>query len=103
MSLGVCLGSLSLYFAFLPYFTNTTKSKVSTTLSAEESLLYAAIVGSLYWVAGLSAILYPGTDWFDPGDTEGGLQKGLFPTMIAAVWVGCWLEVRRFRGKMKDT
>lgn len=94
MSLGTLLSLTSVYFAF----------KAGTASLAEagwkQNLLYSGLIGSYYCFAGLTSILYPGTDWFDPGDTVGGAQKWLFPAQIAGVWLGCWLEVRRL-GKIK--
>lgn len=93
MSLGVLLASMSLYFAFRPAFS-------SAKLDARDSLLYAATIGSFYCTAGLSAILYPGTDWKDPGIDVGGAQPFLFSGVVAAMWVGYGLEVARL-GKAK--
>ncbi|KAF2807069.1 uncharacterized protein BDZ99DRAFT_448803 [Mytilinidion resinicola] len=70
MSLGVLLGALTLYYTWrTPYLTPTFS--VATTVSAavatrKDSITTAALLGSLYWVAGVSAIWYPGTAWVDP-------------------------------------
>ena len=91
MSLGVCLSATSLYFAFKPS-TNVAE--------ARKGLLYAAMIGSYYCFAGMTAILYPGADWYDPPQTPASPQKWMFPTQIVVLWIGCWLEVRRL-GKTK--
>ena len=88
MTLGVMLSSMSLYFAFRPSFPGFS-------ILAKESYWYSALIGSFYCAAGLSAILYPGTDWKDPGIEVGGAQKFLFSGVVAAMWVGYGLEVAR--------
>lgn len=88
MSLGVLLAASSLYFAFKPALSG---SKVD----ARDSMFNAAAIGSLYCLAGLTAILYPGTDWKDPDITIGGRQRELFMAIPVMMWVGYWLEVRR--------
>ena len=94
MSIGVLLCSMSLYFAFHAAF-----SKMSIT-DAKESALYAATIGSFYCAAGMSAILYPGADWQDPGMEEVG-QKYLFSGIVVAMWVAYALEMARL-GKTKS-
>ena len=88
MSLGVCLATASLYFAFRP-------SLPKSTISPKESVFVAAVIGSFYCLAGLSAILYPGTDWYDPGLESSSIQKVLFPATIGMMWIGYFLEVSR--------
>lgn len=53
------------------------------------------MVGSLYWITGLSAILYPGTKWVDPEFDEGAPQRNIFLVHFVVVWIGWWLEMRR--------
>ncbi|KAK4541756.1 hypothetical protein LTR36_007465 [Oleoguttula mirabilis] len=90
MSLGICLASASLYFAFQPVFSGSK-------LDARDSLFYSAAIGSFYCLAGISAIFYPGTDWKDPDISVGGEQKYLFSGIVAAMWVGYALEMARMR------
>lgn len=45
-------------------------------------------MGSLYWVAGLSAILYPGTLAVDPEFGEGFPQFWVFVGGLVMPWVG---------------
>lgn len=54
MTLGALLASTSLFFLFRPAVSVTRQ---------KENALYAAVIGSFYCAAGLSAILYPGTAW----------------------------------------
>jgi hypothetical protein len=59
MSLGLLLGLVTAWY--------TSKAAEARRqgyhAEAKEALWVAAVVGSLYWVAGCSAILYPGTLW----------------------------------------
>ncbi len=57
----------------------------------------AAIFGSLYYIAGLSAILYPGTLAVDPEFGEGFPQFWLFAGMTGLPWLGYLLESRSLR------
>ena len=88
MSLGVCLAVASIYFTFRPSLPNNT-------ISPKESVFAAAMIGSFYCFAGCTAILYPGTDWHDPEYPNQRAQMVLFPGVVAMMWVGYLLEVRR--------
>ena len=59
MSMGLGLGFATLFYTWR---TGTLRS----TEMVKDSLFTAAIFGSIYWVTGLSAILYPGTLAVDP-------------------------------------
>lgn len=76
MSLGLALGILSAYYTWRP------------TAFPKDSLRTAAIFGSLYYVAALSAILYPGTLAVDPEFGQGFPQLGLFLAMTGLAWLG---------------
>ncbi|KAL1584947.1 hypothetical protein WHR41_06152 [Cladosporium halotolerans] len=93
MSLAVLLALTSTYFAFRPAFTALSKAE------ERHSVIMAAVSGSLYCGAGLSAILYPGTDWFDAEfRREGVSQREVFAGVVGLCWVAGWLEVRRIGG-----
>jgi hypothetical protein len=94
MSMGLTLGLLTQYFIWRPVF--------SSKVNAEDSLFSAALVGSLYWITGISAILYPGTRWIDPEFGDGAPQLIVFPVHLAVVWVGYFLERRRLNS-LKDS
>jgi hypothetical protein len=73
MSLGVLLALASTYYAFRPAFSNLTPRE------AKDSVLTATLIGSMYCVAGISAIFYPGTHWFDPEfEMKGMTQRDIF-------------------------
>ncbi|KAK3674699.1 hypothetical protein LTR78_005421 [Recurvomyces mirabilis] len=95
MSLGVLLASMSLYFAYRP----ALDKKLSST-AARESMLWSTIIGSFYSLAGLSAIFYPGTDWYDPPLTKDPGQRWLFSGIVVAMGAGYALESSRL-GKAK--
>ncbi|KAG4030073.1 hypothetical protein MFRU_013g00970 [Monilinia fructicola] len=59
-----------------------------------DSMITAAIAGSLYWIAGLSAILYPGSKAMDPEFGDGFPQAIVFPIFASLAIVGAWMEVR---------
>ena len=62
----------------------------------------AAVIGSMYCAAGLSAIWYPGTAWIDPEFGEGAPQLGLFVGLTVLPWVGYGVEVWRLGGLKGD-
>jgi hypothetical protein len=58
-----------------------------------EFMLIAAFTGSIYWLAGLCAILYPGTMGVDP--EFGGPafpQAWLFTGLMGCGLAGSWVE-----------
>ena len=98
MSLGVLLSLTSLYFVFQP-----TAQRGMSIQRAKESLFWAATIGSFYCGAGLTAILYPGSEWKDPDIEVGGAQPILFSGVVGAMWVGYALEMWRMgdgKGKL---
>ena len=67
MSLGVLLALTSLTLVWKSTITIPgAKDRASGKARQREDLWWAAVVGSLYCLAGLSAIWYPGTAWTDP-------------------------------------
>ncbi|EGP87657.1 uncharacterized protein MYCGRDRAFT_42731 [Zymoseptoria tritici IPO323] len=88
MSLGAMQAALSIYLILRPTANKTEK---------RDSLWLAALVGSLYCAAGLSAILYPGTKWADPEFAANGEQKFIFGGCVVLIWAGYWVETRRLQ------
>ena len=76
MSMGLCLGLLTLYYTWRP------------TRAPKDSLFTAALLGSLFWITGMSAILYPGTMWTDPEFGEDASQRVPFAVLAVLPWVG---------------
>jgi hypothetical protein len=96
MSLGILLALTSTYFAFRPAFSQLSPAE------AKHNILTAAVVGSFYCVAGLSAIFYPGTHWFDPEfEMKGMTQREIFGAQVVIIWVAYYLEISRV-GKTKS-
>ena len=62
-----------------------------------DSMITAAIAGSLYWITGLSAILYPGSKATDPEFGDGFPQAIVFPIFAGMAIGGAWLENRLLR------
>lgn len=84
MSLALIIGTATLFF--------TWRRKKSPT-ERREHFRIACFLGSIYWLAGLTAILYPGTSGLDP--EFGGPdfpQKWLFTAGIGLASTGMMLE-----------
>lgn len=60
--MGLVLGLCTLYYVWRPVFSGTTYSKAMV----KDSMFTAAILGTLYWVTGLSGVLYPQAAFLDP-------------------------------------
>jgi hypothetical protein len=109
MSMGLCLGLLTAYFTWRSPATAGASAaaekdsgevdKIAAMLE-RDSITTAAVLGTLYWVTGLSAILYPGTKWMDPEFGEGAPQITLFLGHAVLAWVGWWFEMRRLRARL---
>ena len=85
MSFGLASGILAAYYTWRP------------TPTPKDSLRTAAIFTSLYFAAGLSAILYPGSLAVDPEFGEGFPQLGPFLGLTGLPWLGYLLESRKLR------
>jgi len=82
----------------LPMLYYTWRSSPTAKL---DSIRTAAIFGSIYWLAGLSAWFYPGSLAVDPEFGTGFPQLPLFVTLTGLSWLGYWLEARRLAGLKK--
>ncbi|CAL3964497.1 hypothetical protein PZA11_002486 [Diplocarpon coronariae] len=83
MSLGLGLGLATLFYTY---------RRTTSVAMATDSLLTAAIFGSIYWITGLSAILYPGSLAVDPEFGEGFPQFWLFVGLAVSSWLGWAVE-----------
>ena len=70
MSLGLLLGFASTYYLLRPAFNRGLSPK-----EERDSVWTAAVIGSMYCAAGVSAIWYPGTHWFDPEYAMTGMTQ----------------------------
>lgn len=84
--MGLCLGLLTAYY---------TWRKKESDLVARKDIFTAALLGSLYWITGLSGGLYPGTLFTDPEFGEGHAQAYGFTVFGCMAWLGYWLEIGR--------
>ncbi|KAF4555577.1 Hypothetical protein D9617_2g055390 [Elsinoe fawcettii] len=82
MSLGVLLCAMVVWL-----LARSTSSKTE----AKDSVLLAGLIGSMYCSAGMTAILYPGTDWSDPEFEDPG-QKWLFSGLVVVNLAATWME-----------
>ncbi|TVY30074.1 hypothetical protein LHYA1_G002560 [Lachnellula hyalina] len=99
MSMGLGLGLATLYFTHRHGYAFSSPSV--GVAREKDSLMTAAVFGSLYWLTGLSAILYPGSLAVDPEFGEGFPQFWLFLGLAAASWGGWGLEIIRLNGGLK--
>ena len=83
ITLSVVLGLATLFL---------TWRTAPTPAVARESLRMAGFTGSIYWLAGLAAILYPNTAGRDPEFGGGFPQKGLFAAAAMFGLVGSFVE-----------
>ena len=98
MSMGAALGLATLYYTW----RDASQGRGGEAKAAEaDSLLTAAIFGSLYWITGLSAIFYPGSAGTDPEFGEGFAQGWLFAGALLLDCIGGWVAVRGVNGKGK--
>lgn len=68
------------------------------TLAAQrkrDSLSTAVLTGTIYWLAGLASILYPGTDGIDPEFGPSGFPQAPAFVVFASLAVLGWLLERR--------
>lgn len=87
MSTGLGLGLLTAYYTWRP---------ASSTSNVIDNLFTATLLGSLYWVTQLSAILYPGSDWCDEEFRHLGTpQKRGAPVLLGMTWLA--YGVAKFR------
>ncbi|KAH9908172.1 hypothetical protein F4778DRAFT_466254 [Xylariomycetidae sp. FL2044] len=84
MTLSVLLGLATLFYTWRKPLTPTLR---------KEFMSISAFVGSIYWLAGLAAILFPGTMGLDP--EFGGPafpQAPLFVGFALCGLIGSWFE-----------
>lgn len=90
ITLSTALGVATLFLTWRPLLVSRTPAVV-----ARDSLKIAAFTGSVYWLAGLAAALFPGSNGLDPEFGGPGFPQGpLFVTLAALGLLGSWLESR---------
>ncbi|KAI5928090.1 hypothetical protein F4810DRAFT_705982 [Camillea tinctor] len=84
ITLSVMLGFLTAFYAW---------RKPATPLLKREFMRVSAVTGSIYWLAGLAAIMFPGTMGLDPEFGGPGFpQAPLFTGLATCGLLGSWLE-----------
>ena len=106
MSMGFCLGLLTLYYVWRPVASSMPYTKAMT----KDSMFSAALIGTLYWVTGISGGFYPGALFLDPefigtkyDQKVLGLpgQATVFMFHALGMWAAYGLETRRL-GMLKE-
>lgn len=90
LSMGVYIALAIVYFTWIK-----PDSALMSIEEQKECVRIAGIFGSMYWLTGLSAILYPNTAGVDPEFGKGFPQLPFFCTWWGLCGVGYWLEMRR--------
>ena len=84
ISLSVILGVATLFLTWRPYLFPRTTSAVQ----AKESLRTAAFTGSIYWLAGLASVFFPGSSGLDPEFGGPGFPQGKLFAGFAGLALG---------------
>ncbi|KAI0910132.1 hypothetical protein F4823DRAFT_591218 [Ustulina deusta] len=91
INLSLLLGLATLFYAWRSAATPALK---------KEFMLASAFTGSIYWIAGMGSILYPGTMGLDPEFGGPGFpQAPLFVLAAVFAFLGSWLEASTFKVK----
>ncbi|KAH8904096.1 hypothetical protein BR93DRAFT_971170 [Coniochaeta sp. PMI_546] len=89
ITLSVTLGLMTLFLTYRPDLTSAPSAQVLR----KESLKLAAFTGSIYWLAGLAAYFFPGSDGLDPEFGGPGFPQGpMFTVFASCALLGAWLE-----------
>ncbi|KAI0868824.1 hypothetical protein GGS24DRAFT_481050 [Hypoxylon argillaceum] len=91
INLSLMLGLATMYYTWRGAATPALK---------REFMRAAALAGSAYWVAGIAAILYPGTMGLDPEFGGPGFpQAPLFAFAAGCALLGSWLDTPGVKDK----
>lgn len=95
ISLSVLLGLATLYYTWRPSLQPASTLPAVAKQRKQDALTVAIFTGTIYWVAGLVSILYPGTDGIDPEFGPSGFpQAPIFVGFASAAVLGWMLERR---------
>lgn len=82
---------MTLFLTYRPDLTSAPSAQVLR----KESFKLAAFTGSIYWLAGLAAYCFPGSDGLDPEFGGPGFPQGpMFTVFTSCALLGAWLEGR---------
>jgi hypothetical protein len=89
------LGLATLYYTWWPSTLTESAPPALARQHKHDSLRTAVFTGTIYWLAGLASILYPGTDGIDPEFGPSGFpQAPVFVIFASLAVVGWMLETR---------
>lgn len=89
------LGLATLYYTWRPSMLPTSTPPALARQRKQDSLGTAVFTGTIYWLAGLAAILYPGTDGIDPEFGPSGFPQAPIFVGFASLAVVGWMLERR--------
>ncbi|KAK4245742.1 hypothetical protein C7999DRAFT_42760 [Corynascus novoguineensis] len=94
INLSVTLGLATLYYTWRSSFLPKSVPPPIAREREQDSLRTALFTGTIYWIAGLASILYPGTAWVDPEFDPSGLppQVPIFVGFGSAALLGWMLD-----------
>jgi hypothetical protein len=92
MVMSVLLGLATFYYTWQSNLSPWAEGAVMAATREREALDTAAFTGSIYWLAGLAAALFPGTGGRDPEFGGGFPQAALFVACAALALVGWCVE-----------
>ncbi|PSR83013.1 hypothetical protein BD289DRAFT_436492 [Coniella lustricola] len=88
ITLSTALGFATLFLTWRSWFQPGTSKVV-----LQDSMKIAAFTGSIYWIAGLASILFPGSAGLDPEFGGPGFpQLPLFTVLATCALLGSWWE-----------
>ncbi|KAH6848062.1 hypothetical protein B0I37DRAFT_376544 [Chaetomium sp. MPI-CAGE-AT-0009] len=95
ISLSVLLGLATLYYTWRPSLKAASTPPAVAKQRKQDGLNMAVLTGTIYWLAGLASILYPGTDGIDPEFGPSGFpQAPIFIGFGTSAVLGWMLERR---------
>jgi hypothetical protein len=92
ITLSVTLGLATLYYTWRPSILGSPSvPPLAAEQARQDSLRTALLAGTIYWLAGFAAILYPGTDGIDPEFGPSGFPQAPIFAGFAGLGVLGWL------------
>jgi hypothetical protein len=95
ITLSVMLGLATLYYTWQPSMLTPSATPALARQHRQDSLRTAVLTGTIYWLAGLASILYPGTDGIDPEFGPSGFPQAPIFAVFASLAVVGWMLERR--------
>jgi Na+/proline symporter len=95
ITVSVTLGLATLYYTWGPSFLARSTPPALAKQRRQDSLRTAVFTGTIYWLAGLASISYPGTDGIDPEFGPSGFPQAPIFVVFASLAVLGWLMERR--------